>query len=113
MRDDDDDGFTRSIQYIYENYRQHISIEELTRIARMSRTAYMVRFKRVTGVTPGKFQSNYRVELAKQMLSDTSAHISEIAADVGCFDASHFVRIFSAQCGVTPGEYRQRLKNNG
>ena len=104
----EDDGFAKSIAYLYENYSRHVTIDELLHIAGMSRTSYITKFKRVTGVTPGRFQANYRVELAKQMLSDSSAPVSEIAAEVGCFDTSHLVRIFSEQCGVTPGEYRRR-----
>ena len=100
------DGLASSIAYLYENYHRHVTVDELTRVARMSRTAFMAGFKRVTGVSPGRFQANYRVERAKQMLSDSSLSISDIAAEVGCFDTSHLIRIFSAQCGMTPGEYR-------
>ena len=92
---------------------QHIAIAELSEIARMSRTAYTVKFKRVTGTSPGKFQSHYRVELAKNLLSETLLPISQIAAEVGCFDTSHLVRIFSSECGVTPTEYRRQRLERG
>ena len=102
----EDEAFQRSIAYIYENCTRHITIAELSAIANMSRTAYTVKFKRVTGSSPGKFQMHYRVELAKTLLSETALPISQIAAEVGCFDTSHLVRIFSAETGVTPTEYR-------
>lgn len=102
----DDEAFQRSIAFIYENCTRHISIAELSEIARMSRTAYTVKFKRVTGTSPGKFQTRYRVEMAKNLLSETALPVSQIAAEVGCFDTSHLVRIFSAETGITPTEYR-------
>lgn len=102
----EDEAFQRSIAFIYENCTRHITIAELSEIARMSRTAYTVKFKRVTGTSPGKFQSHYRVELAKNLLSETTLPVSQIAAEVGCFDTSHLVRIFFSETGVTPTEYR-------
>ena len=107
VENSEDEAFQRSIAFIYENCARHITIAELSEIARMSRTAYTVKFKRVTGTSPGKFQSHYRVELAKNLLSETSLPISQIAAEVGCFDTSHLIRIFSAELGVTPTEYRR------
>ena len=106
--DSEDEAFQRSISYIYENSSRHITIEELSAIARMSRTAYTVKFKRVTGTSPGKFQTQYRVEQAKTMLTETTLPISQIAAEVGCFDTSHLIRIFSAETEITPSEYRKK-----
>ena len=110
--DSEDEAFQRSISYIYENSSRHITIEELSAIARMSRTAYTVKFKRVTGTSPGKFQTQYRVEQAKTLLTETSIPISQIAAEVGCFDTSHLIRIFSAETKTTPSEYRKNAVNN-
>lgn len=104
----EDELFQRSIAFIYENCARHITIAELSEIARMSRTAYTVKFKRVTGTSPGKFQTRYRVEMAKNLLSETSLPVSQIATEVGCFDTSHLVRIFSLEIGVTPTEYRRQ-----
>ena len=104
----DDEAFQRSIAFIYENCSRHITISEFSEIARMSRTAYNNKFKRVTGTTPSKFQTQYRVELAKNLLTETAMSIYRIAVEVGCFDASHLVRIFSAETGVTPSEYRNK-----
>lgn len=107
----EDEAFQRSIAFIYENCARHITISELSGIARMSRTAYTVKFKRVTGTSPGKFQTRYRVEMAKNLLSETSLPVSQIAAEIGCFDTSHMVRIFSSETGVTPTEYRRRISS--
>lgn len=108
--DSEDEAFQRSIAYIYENSSRHITLEELCAVARMSRTAYTVKFRRVTGASPGKFQTQYRVERAKTLLSETAVPVSQIAAEVGCFDTSHLVRIFSAEMQMTPSEYRKKVQ---
>ena len=83
--------------------------DDLLKVARMSRTAYLDKFKRVTGTTPGKFIAARRVEIAKDLLADQSVSLGKIAAIIGCFDTSHFIRLFSKHTGVTPTEYRQSL----
>lgn len=110
--EDEDGAFLASIAYIYENFDQTLTTESLARIAQMSRTSYISRFKRVTGLPPAKFQRQYRVSIAKQLLSDLSLSESEISQQTGYYDTSHFIRTFLAETGMTPSEYR-RTKRNG
>ena len=108
--DSEGDGdFLASISYLYEHYNESISTDTLVKMARMSRTAYLAKFKRVTGTTPGKFVAERRVEVAKDLLSDPSRSLAKIAAEIGCFDTSHFIRLFLQHTGMTPSEYRAKL----
>ena len=104
-----DDGFIASISYLYEHYYENVSIDALVKMARMSRTAYLSKFKRVTGTTPGKFVAQRRVETAKELLSDRQRSLASIAAAIGCFDTSHFIRLFLQYTGMTPSDYRAKL----
>ena len=98
-----------SISYLYEHYNERVNIADLLKMAKMSRTAYLAKFKRVTGTTPGKFVAQRRVEVAKNLLSDPSRSLAKIASEIGCFDTSHFIRLFSQYTGMTPSEYRMLL----
>ena len=98
-----------SISYLYEHYNEKVNIDDLIKMARMSRTAYLAKFKRVTGTTPGKFVAQRRVEVAKVLLSDQSRSLARIAADIGCFDTSHFIRLFLQYTDMTPSEFRASL----
>lgn len=104
----DDSAFLSSIAHIYENYSDKLTVVELARIARMSRNAYIEKFKRVMGHTPGKFLKLHRIDVIKQMLSDTSRSESEIALEVGFYDASHLIKAFCSEVGMTPSEYRSK-----
>jgi AraC-like DNA-binding protein len=103
----EDTAFSDSLSYLYAHYNSTVTVDTLCRIAGMSRTAYLAKFKRVTGSTPSAVQSTYRVEMAKRLLTQTSAPVSEISLTVGCYDTSHLVRIFKKQTGLTPSEYRK------
>ena len=106
----EDKYFADTLSYIYEHYNESVDIDTLVRMARMSRTAYLTKFKRITGTTPGRFQSERRVEMAKQLLQNSSKTLGEIAVEVGCFDSPHLIRIFEKSCGMTPSKYRAALK---
>lgn len=103
----DDGAFLSSVAYVYENFADNINVETLARRARMSRTAYITKFKRVTGLPPAALQRQYRVSVAKQLLTDTPLTQTEIAQRVGFYDTSHFVRVFKAELGITPLAYRK------
>jgi len=101
----EDETFLNSIAYLYENFDQTLTTDTLARIAQMSRTSYIARFKRITGLPPAKFQRQYRISVAKQLLSEGTLTQAEIAQEVGCCDISHFVRMFKAETGMTPFEF--------
>jgi len=91
--DEDDSAFLASIAYIYENFDKSFTVETLARIAQMSRTAYIERFKRVTGLPPKQFLVQYRISVAKKLLADGVSSQAEVAQAVGCYDASHLARM--------------------
>ncbi len=103
-----DDFFAESIKVIMQRYNEKLTIDELSSIARLSRTAYIERFKSITGISPRQFVLRQRISVAKRLLSTTEKSITKIADEVGFFDTSHFVKTFSSSCGVTPLEYRER-----
>lgn len=107
---DNDDNFISTLSYIFNHYKESISLDTLVKMAKMSRTSYIERFKRTTGMNPGEFIADCRVQMAKQFLADTQKSLVEIAADIGCYDVSHFVRLFKRLTGKTPTDFRKDLK---
>lgn len=108
----EDELFLQSIAHIYEKYNRKISIEELARMARMSRTSYIERFKRTTGLPPGEFITGQRISAAKAMLSNTSLSVSEIAHRVGFYDSSHLIKAFERLTGESPSDFRAAAKQS-
>ena len=104
---DSDTAFLGSIAYVYENYGKKITVDDLSRMAAMSRNSYIAKFKRATGTTPAELITDRRISAARLLLSDSAMPLAEIADEVGFFDASHLVREFRKRVGVTPAEYRR------
>ncbi|WP_236515249.1 helix-turn-helix transcriptional regulator [Sandaracinus amylolyticus] len=85
-----------------------ISLEELARLAGVSRFHFTRQFKRATGETPMAYVRRLRVERAKELLLATDMSLADIAAHVGFADQSHFTRVFRSIVGTTPARFGER-----
>lgn len=104
-----DSAFMQSVSFIYERYYEKVTIERLSKIAKLSRTAYITLFKRIMGTTPAHFLLSYRLEAAKNMLLNTELPIAEIAEKTGFYDAAHFIRSFAKEMGCPPMTFKKQI----
>jgi AraC-like DNA-binding protein len=94
----------RAKEFLIENHRRAITLEELSEIVEFSPYHLLRTFRRTFGLTPHDFLTQIRVERAKRLLRLGNT-ISDIAADTGFVDQAHLTRRFKAIVGVTPGKY--------
>ncbi|HZT77662.1 MAG TPA: AraC family transcriptional regulator [Vicinamibacterales bacterium] len=66
-------------------------------------------FRRVQKTTVAAYVRQLRIEFARRELAGTAA-LSDIACAAGFCDQSHFSRCFKQHTGLTPLEYRARLR---
>lgn len=64
--------------------------------------------KHTTGKPPCYFFEKQIMDIAKEMLKDTSASIGQIATQL-TFDPSNFTKFFKRFEGVTPKQYREQV----
>ena len=99
-------------QYIQNNYASPISLEELCRIAIVSKSTLIQAFKLAYDTTPIKYINRVRLEKAKSLLLNTDFSISEISEMVGFQSLHYFSRYFKSNESLSPVEYRQRYSKN-
>ena len=61
-------------------------------------------FRRQTGLPPHAYQTQVRIEAAKNLIIQGRS-LAFVAAETGFADQSHFTRRFKQLAGITPGEY--------
>ena len=83
------------------------SIEDLAHALHMSRASLYRKMKNLLDTTPLEHLKELRLERARQMLLTTTHPVSEIMAQCGFLDASHFARMFKAKHGLSATEYRK------
>ena len=90
---------------IGESY-MHISPEEIASKLFLSYSSFRKTFKEYTGFSPARYINEVRMSKAKEMLTNTSMSIKEIAYHVGYTNHDYFFTAFKHMTGQTPAEYR-------
>lgn len=97
-------------EYIDRNYsRENLSVKEISDYVHMSSTYVCTLFKGETGVTLNQYITGFRMEKAKELLSDPKYRISDVSVRVGYPDGNYFGKSFKKAVGMTPSEYRDRV----
>ena len=58
---------------------------------------------------PLRFIQQRRLARAREMLSQRTLSVSDVSAEVGYRDPSHFAALFRREFGVSPAEFRRSL----
>lgn len=108
MNESIDRAVNRVIETMYERVGEELTVDDLARTAMYSKFHFSRAFRKVTGVSPGRFLSALRFQEAKRLLADTSLSVAEISNQVGYSSLGTFSTRFKRYVGVSPTEYRRR-----
>jgi len=86
------------------------TLNVLARACELSKRHFTRAFRQSTGAAPHQWLQYRRMEKAKHLLDKSSASLSSIALDCGFADQSHFTRKFSDVVGITPGNWRRKMR---
>ncbi|SIR57889.1 iron complex transport system substrate-binding protein [Paenibacillus macquariensis] len=100
------------IQYIHEHFNVSISLESLAERWNYSIQYLSRQFKHRTGRSPIEYVIQARMAKAKELIIRTDATTQEIALSVGYSDGFYFARLFKKQVGMTPGQYKKKVKES-
>lgn len=98
--------------YIRENLSDEISNTELGAIFGYHPFYISKMLKDKKGITLHQYVIAYRIKFAKKLLECTDKPIADIADELGFTDASYFTKLFKAQFGITPKQYRNEFDKN-
>ncbi|MBE6956962.1 MAG: helix-turn-helix domain-containing protein [Ruminococcaceae bacterium] len=96
-----------ALAYIHQNYQQHITLDELSRISGLTPKYFCRYFRSMVHRTPMDYLNYCRVQNACVLLEQTQQSVTQIAYACGFNDSSYFTRCFKAQTGVTPLGWRK------
>ena len=109
-----DDQFINVINQHIENNidNENFSVEELARLAGLSRSMLHRKLKKVIGQSPSEYITAKRLNHAKILLENDVATVSEIAYRVGFSDPSYFNKVFKKHFNLSPGKIRDGQQVN-
>lgn len=85
------------------------TLESLAREAGLSRSVFAGRFSELMAVPPMHYLSNWRLQLAANLLKRERLSIAQVAAEVGYESEAAFNRAFKKQAGIPPGAWRRAM----
>ena len=86
---------------IHESPQLAWTLESLAQQSSMSRSAFASRFKRVVGIAPADYLTDWRIALAKKQLRQGYS-VKFIASGLGYANSSALSRVFSQRIGLSP-----------
>lgn len=100
------DAIEGALARLHAHPGQAPSVQALAQASGMSAPRFVRRFKAATGVTPGAYRLNLRINGARELLAQGVA-LAEAAQAMGFADQAHLQRSFKAHHALTPGRYAQ------
>lgn len=96
------------LQYIEQNYNQCISLEDMSRVVKVTPQHLCLLFRKIMGIRPFEYLTSVRINKSKdRMIKDSRLEIGEIAQGVGYENTSYFCSVFRKQEGISPGKFKK------
>jgi transcriptional regulator GlxA family with amidase domain len=91
---------------------QRLTLDSLAQTHSVSVRTLSRRFKKANGVNLNDYLQSLRFVNTKLLLETTNLSIEQIAERIGYSSQSSLRRLFHKQLGISPKQYRQRVKQN-
>lgn len=98
----------RILEWIHVNLARDLTVEEASRLARVTPAAFSRFFHREVGRTFSAYLNDVRCAEASLRLQQTDRPVRAIAHECGYTTLSHFNRQFRIRMGVSPRRFRGR-----
>ncbi|KZN35226.1 hypothetical protein N480_19470 [Pseudoalteromonas luteoviolacea S2607] len=105
-------GIHAAIDYLQKDLSQHLNIEQLSKIACMSRSKFFDQFKAMMGTTPQQWLHGQRLMSARDQLKQ-GQNVTSVAFALGFSHPSQLSRSFKKAFNQTPKQFQtQHLNSN-
>lgn len=105
-----DERMKRVLEHIHAHIGSSIDVEDLSKVASVTKPYLIKLFKREFGASPVQYINKKKVERAQLLLFTTNKAVKEVAYMLGFNDQNYFIRTFRKVTGITPQEYRRKLR---
>ncbi|MEP6622662.1 MAG: AraC family transcriptional regulator, partial [bacterium] len=97
-----------ALTHLHERPAHPWTLAELAGTIASSRSVLAERFTQLVGVAPMLYLMRWRMQLAAERLSRSTAKVAAIGAQVGYESQAAFSRAFKRETGLSPAEWRRQ-----
>jgi transcriptional regulator GlxA family with amidase domain len=109
QKEHDDDAVKKAQNYIEQNFRDRITVDELASMVAVGRRNLERRFKKATANTVVEYIQRVKIEAAKLNLESTRDNVNDVMFKVGYSDTKAFRTTFKRITGLSPVQYRNKF----
>jgi AraC-like DNA-binding protein len=110
IQEEENPGIRRAISYMEQNLNNKLSLDEIAGEAGYSPSYLTTIFRKETSYSPLSYFSHLRIGKACEYLDYTKMKIKEISFAMGYSDPYYFSKDFQKKMGLSPRNYRKRIK---
>ncbi|WP_342476361.1 AraC family transcriptional regulator [Paenibacillus sp. FSL H7-0350] len=99
---------TVAYEYLHAYYNQNVSLEEVSKVACLSKNHLIRNFRHFFKRTPHQFILEKRILEAQRLLCQTENSVTEISLSVGFDNVSSFNKVFKQRTGLSPQMFRKK-----
>ena len=97
---------------IHRDPGEALRLEDMAAASSLSESAFIQRFKKSVGMTPGQYVRHWRMQIAARALRETRRSMTDIANSVGYDSEVAFRKAFRAYFEQSPGAYRREASDS-
>ena len=94
----------KMLSYIYENYAETVTLEDIAKAADISRSEAGRCFRTFMGCSPVEALIHYRLQVAHRLLSEKTQTLQQISYACGFNSTNYFSRQFKKRYGYAPSQ---------
>lgn len=103
------DLVNKVISFIEQNYADEISLGQIAENLNITASYLSNLFHKKINTTFLKYLTEYRMLKAKELLTNSSNQVKQVAEQVGYYSTRHFTKLFKEFYGCYPSEFRKNL----
>ena len=93
-------------EFVETSFADPVTLDDLARIAGLSRFHFNRAFRRAEGVPPYAYVTRRRLREARRLLRETDRPVADIALACGYANGAQFASAFRRAVGLAPSDYR-------
>ena len=107
LNNNEGERLNKVLDHTFQHYREEITIDQIAKVALLSRSQFSHFFKLHTSKTFIQFVNELRIEKACILLKGRNHTVEQICYEVGFKNVSNFLRHFKRTKGISPSIYQK------
>ncbi|MEO5648380.1 MAG: helix-turn-helix domain-containing protein [Ginsengibacter sp.] len=108
QKEHNDEPIKKAQEFIEDNFRDKIMVDDLAAMLALGRRNLERRFKKATSNTVVQYIQRVKIEAAKKSFESDRKNINEVMYEVGYSDTKAFRTVFRKVTGMSPIGYRNK-----